>query len=110
MDDVAAGEVERTFLGQVAAPPEHESVHAVDEGRPQRHEDAPGTELDPAQHASQEQQGGYGGEDELEVRKRRSGEVEGDGRVCRRHCLALLTDAAGDAARFPYEVLEEVFH
>ena len=70
VDDEAAGEVERTFLGEVAAAPEHEGVDAVDEGRPQRHEQAPGAELDPTQHAPDEQQRGDGGEDELEVGQR----------------------------------------
>ncbi len=108
VDDVATREVERALLRQVAATPQHERVHAVDEGRPQRHEEAPGAELDTAEHTSQEQKRRDGGEDELEVGERRRREVEGDGGVGRRDCLALLTDAAGDATWFADEVLEEV--
>jgi hypothetical protein len=110
VDDVATGEVERALLSQVAATPQHERVDAVDEGRPQRHEEAPGAELDTAQHTSEEQKGRDGSEDELEVGKRRGREVEGDGGVSRRHRLALLTDAIGNAAWFADEVLEKVFH
>ena len=108
VDDVATGEVERSLLGEVAAAPEHEGVDAVDEGRPQRDQQAPGAELDPAQHAPEEQQRGDGGEDELEVGQRRRREVEGDDGVGRRHGLALFTGRVGDAARFADEVLEEV--
>ena len=109
VDDVATGEVERSLLGEVAAAPEHEGVDAVDEGRPQRHQQAPGAELDPAQHAPEEQQRGDGGEDELEVGQRRRREVEGDDGVGRRHGLALFTGRTGDAARYADEVVEEVF-
>ncbi len=93
VDDEATGEVERALLGEVAAAPEQEGVDAVDEGRPQRDQEAPGAELDPAQHAPHEQQRGDGGEDELEVGERRRREVERDDGVGRRHRLALFTDA-----------------
>ncbi len=110
VDDEPTGEVERALLGEVAAAPEQEGVDAVDEGRPQRHQEAPGAELDPAEHAPQEQQRRDRREHELEVGQRRGREVEGHGGVGRRDRLALFTDAVGDPARFPDEVLEEVLH
>ena len=78
VDDVPTGEVERTLLGEVAAAPEQEGVHAVHAGRPQRHQQAPGAELDPADHASEEQQRRDRREHELEVGQRRRREVERD--------------------------------
>ena len=108
VDDEAAGEVESTFLGEVAAAPQHESVDAVDEGRPQRDQDAPGTELDTAEHAPDEQQGRDGSEDKLEVEERVGREVEGDDGVGRGHRLALFLGGVGDRARSPDKVREEV--
>ena len=108
VDDVPTGEVERSLLGEVATAPEQEGVDRVDEGRPQRHQQAPGAELDPAQHAAEEQQRGDGREHELEVGQRGSGEVEGDDGVGRRHRLALFTLRAGHRSRFADEVVEEV--
>ena len=100
VDDVAAGEVEGTFLGEVAAAPEHEGVDAVDEGRPQRHEEAPGAELDPAEHAPQEQQRGDGGEHELEVRQRDVGKWNGMTVLAADTAWPCSPVAVGDAARF----------
>src|SRR5665213_3058712 len=76
VDDESAGVVERSLLGEVATTPEHEAVDAVDDGRPQRDEETPCTELDTAQHTSKEQQRRDRSEDELEVRQRVSREVE----------------------------------
>ena len=59
-----------------AAAPHEEGVDAVRERRPQRHEDQPDLEVDPADHTAEEQQGCDGGEDELEVGQRALGEPE----------------------------------
>ena len=71
VDDVAAGEVQSALAGPVAAAPEQERVHAVRERDPQRHEDQPDLEADPADHAADEQDRGDGREHELEVDHRR---------------------------------------
>ena len=71
VDDVATGVVEGTLVRPVAATPDQHRVDRVDEGRPQRDEDHPDADLDPAEHAAQEQQRGDRGEDELEVEQRR---------------------------------------
>ena len=99
VDDVPAREVERTLLGEVAAAPQQEGVDRVDAGRPQRHQEAPGAELDPPEHAPEEEQRGDGREHQLEVRQRRRREVEGDDGVGRRHRLALFALRTGDRPR-----------
>ncbi len=108
VDHEATREVQRTLLREVAAAPQQEGVNAVDEGRPQRHQQAPGDELDPPEHAPQEQERSDRREHELEVGQARRREVERDDGVGRRHGLALFTHTVRDAAGFADEVLEEV--
>src|ERR1700727_294086 len=108
MDDVTTREVDRSLLSEVTTAPEQEGVDAVDERRPERDEDAPGRELDPAEHAAEEQQRCDRREHELEVGEAGRREGERDQGVGRRHGLPLLLMAVQRRARFPYEVVEEV--
>src|SRR5262249_40903993 len=62
-----AAEVERAVRGPPAAAPEEERVNRVGERRPERHEDEPDLEADPADHAAEEQQRRDRGEHELEI-------------------------------------------
>src|ERR1035441_522474 len=66
------------------------SVHAVDQGDPQRNDQQPGLELQATHETAHEEQRGNGREDELEVGQRRGREVEGNERIGPRHRLALL--------------------
>src|SRR5260370_17415339 len=70
VDEVAAAEVQRTVPGPVAAAPQQEGVDRVGEGDPERHEDQPGLEVDPADHPADEQDRRDRGEHELEVDER----------------------------------------
>ena len=76
VDDVTAGEVERALARPVAAAPEEEGVDRVGEGDPQRNEDHPRLEADPAEHRADEQDRGDRGEHELEVLDRRARQPE----------------------------------
>ncbi len=76
VDDVATAEVQRALARPVAAAPQQERVHRVGERDPQRHEDQPDLELDPADHAADEQDRRDRGEDELEVDQRALREPE----------------------------------
>src|ERR1700760_605319 len=67
VDDVPTGEVERALAGPVTATPDHEGVDRVGERDPQRYEDAPDLEADPAEHAADEQDGRDPGEHKLEI-------------------------------------------
>ena len=70
VDHVAAAEVQRALAGPEAAAPEQERVHRVGERDPQRHEDQPDLELDPPDHAADEQDRRDRREHELEVDQR----------------------------------------
>ncbi len=67
VNHVAAAEVQRALAGPEAAAPEQERVHRVCERDPQRYEDQPDLELDPAYHAADEQDRRDRSEYELEV-------------------------------------------
>jgi len=70
VDDVAAAEVQRAVRRPPAAAPQQERVHRVGKGDPERDEDQPDLEADPADHAADEQDRGDRGEHELEVDQR----------------------------------------
>ena len=77
MDHVAAGEVDRALVRPVAAAPDQEGVDRVTEGDPERHEEQPGLEVDPAEHRAEHQDRRDRRKDELEVDERRLREMPG---------------------------------
>src|SRR5215472_10678534 len=67
VNHVAAAEVQCALLRPEAAAPQQERVHRIGEGDPQRYEDQPDLEADPADHAPDEQDRRDRGEHELEI-------------------------------------------
>jgi hypothetical protein len=76
VNDVTTGEVQCALAGPEAAAPQQESVNGIGKRDPQRYEDHPDLELDPPDHAADEQDRRDRGKHELEVDQRALREPE----------------------------------